>query len=195
MPRPPNTILIIIPNLTARFRHNFKPCSFFCSAAFKFPPTTRSDCLCCKCHISPRKMEMELIFILEISQLAPELFCLIASAQRRPERVRKDVSNVLYINTRVLLETEIPLALLACNLQPSQRVCVLESPILVAFWIGGCHWVFQDSLSHQRASRKVEELPGDFFGLEDLAWINLSLPNFQTLGCEPKSACPHGNQF
>lgn len=80
-----------------------------------------------------------MIFISEISQLAPELFCLIGGAQRGSERVRKDVSNVVYANTRVLLETEIPPALLACNLQPSQRVCVLESPILFAFGIGGCH--------------------------------------------------------
>lgn len=33
----------------------------------------RNDCLCRKCHISLREMEMELIFISEISQLAPEV--------------------------------------------------------------------------------------------------------------------------
>lgn len=63
----------------------------------------RNDCLYCKCHISRREMEMELIFI---SQLAPEFsaWLLMLRNAQGSERFRNDLCNLAYKNVRFLAE-------------------------------------------------------------------------------------------
>lgn len=128
-------------------------------------------------------MEMELIFISEISQLAPELFCLIASAQRGMglwESQKRRVQCGIHKYESLTWNVDPP-ALLACNLtaiSKSLHLQVCHPARLCKRWFNpGLSLSFQDSLFHQRASQEVKELPGDFFVLEGDGWINLSLPS------------------
>lgn len=129
-----------------------------------------------------------MIFISEISQPAPELFCLIAGAQRGTglgERQKRPVRCRIY-EYESLTRIVDPPALLACTLtaiSKSFHLQVLLPARLCKRWFNpGLSLSFWDLLSHQRASREVKELPGDFFVLEGDAWIKRSLPSCENKG-------------
>lgn len=107
-------------------------------------------------------MEMELIFISEISQLAPELsaWLLVLTEARGFRSVRSSVCSVLYKNMRISLERWITLLCLLVIWHQCPKVCIFSSAILLGFAnhgpIWSCHWLSVPSVGWD-----VKEPAGD----------------------------------